>query len=242
VSGNPPGQADRSGPERLAHILGHRFADPALLRQALTHPSAFGGTPAHRRGPSYERLEFLGDRVLGLVIADMLYRTFPEESEGALARRLAELARKETIARVARTLGLGDYLVVSRSEEEGGGRSNPSLLADACEAVMGALYLDGGLPAARAFIEKHWRPLLIEDARPPKDAKTALQEWAQGRGLPLPVYRVRSAEGPPHEPVFEVEVIVEGRSPVVGTGRSRRAAEQAAAAALLNEIQGGMHG
>lgn len=230
--------AASAGPQSLADRLGHRFNDPVLLQQALTHSSAFGAVPARRRGISYERLEFLGDRVLGLVVADMLYRAFPEESEGALARRLAELARMETIARVARTIGLGAHLVVSRSEEEGGGRENPSLLADACEAVMGALFLDGGLDAARRFIERHWRALLSEDVRPPKDAKTALQEWAQGRGLPLPAYRIRSAEGPPHEPVFEVEVSIEGRAPMAGTGRSRRAAEQEAAAALLAEVKG----
>lgn len=236
VSSGPPGSGDL---ESLAARLGHEFRDPALLRQALTHSSAFGAVPARRRGTSYERLEFLGDRVLGLVVADMLYRAFPEESEGALARRLAELARMETIARVARAIGLGEHLVVSRSEEESGGRENPSLLADAGEAVMGALYLDGGLEAARAFIERHWQALLYEDVRPPKDAKTALQEWAQGRGLPLPVYRVRGAEGPPHEPVFDVEVSVEGQPPVSGNGRSRRAAEQAAAAALLAAVKGG---
>jgi ribonuclease-3 len=220
----------------LADILGHRFADPTLLQQAFTHSSAFGAAAARRRGLSYERLEFLGDRVLGLVVAEMLYRAFPDESEGALARRLAELARKETIARVASALDLGRHLVVSRGEEEGGGRGNPSLLADACEAVIGAIYLDGGLAPAKAFVERHWWPLLSEDVRPPKDAKTALQEWAQGSGLPLPVYRIKSSEGPPHEPVFEIEVVVEGRPPVSGSGRSRRAAEQAAAAALLAEV------
>ncbi len=229
-------------PGDLAEILGHRFAEPALLTQAFTHSSAFGAAATRRRGSSYERLEFLGDRVLGLVVAEMLYDAFPEESEGALARRLAELARKETIARVAQSLGLGRHLVISRGEEEGGGRTNPSLLADACEAVVGALYLDGGLAPAKAFIVRHWRPLLAEDIRPPKDAKTALQEWAQGSGLPLPAYRITASEGPPHDPVFAVEVAVEGRAPVTGSGRSRRAAEQAAAAALLAEVRSGRRG
>jgi ribonuclease-3 len=224
------------GPTDLAEILGYRFADTGLLQQAFTHSSAFGSAAGRHRSLSYERLEFLGDRVLGLVIAEMLYQRFPEETEGALARRLAELARKETIARVALSLDLGRHLVISRGEEEGGGRDNPSLLADVCEAVIGALYLDGGLGPAKAFIERNWRKLLAEDVRPPKDAKTALQEWAQGSGLPLPSYRIRSSEGPPHDPVFEVEVAVEGRPPVAGTGRSRRAAEQAAAAALLAAV------
>lgn len=233
VSGHP---ASAAGLAELAERLGHPFADPALLQQAFTHSSAFGTAAGRRRGMSYERLEFLGDRVLGLVLSEMLYRAFPHESEGALARRLAELARKETIARVANALDLGRHLILSRGEEEGGGRANPSLLSDACEAMIGALYLDGGLAPAKRFIERYWQPILAEDARPPKDAKTALQEWAQGSGLPLPVYRIRSSEGPPHEPVFEVEVLVEGRAPVTGTGRSRRAAEQAAASALLAEV------
>src|SRR3546814_13432491 len=118
----------------------------------------------------------LGDRVLGLVVAEMLYRAFPNETEGALARRLAELARKESIARVAASLDLGRHLVISRGEEEGGGRKNPSLLADVCAAVIGAMYLDGGLAPAKAFVERHWQALLAEDTRPPKDAKTAPQD------------------------------------------------------------------
>lgn len=230
-----------TGSPDLAEVLGYRFADPTLLQQAFTHSSAFGAAAGRRRGLSYERLEFLGDRVLGLIVAEMLYHAFPGESEGALARRLAELARKESIARVAASLDLGRHLVISRGEEEGGGRKNPSLLADVCEAVIGAMYLDGGLAPAKAFVERHWQALLAEDTRPPKDAKTALQEWAQGSGLPLPVYRIRSSEGPPHDPVFEVEVAVEGRPPAVGSGRSRRAAEQAAAAALLAAVRSTTH-
>lgn len=230
------------GSPDLAEVLGYRFADPTLLQQAFTHSSAFGAAASRRRGLSYERLEFLGDRVLGLIIAEMLYHAFPEESEGALARRLAELARKESIARVAVSLDLGRHLVISRGEEEGGGRKNPSLLADVCEAVIGAMYLEGGLAPAKAFVELHWQPLLAHDTRPPKDAKTALQEWAQGAGLPLPVYRIRSSEGPPHDPVFEVEVTVDGRPPEVGSGRSRRAAEQAAAAALLAVVRSKSNG
>jgi ribonuclease-3 len=230
-----------SGWPDLAEILGYRFDDPTLLQQAFTHSSAFGAAAGRRRGLSNERLEFLGDRVLGLAVAEMLYRAFPNETEGALARRLAELARKESIARVSASLDLGKHLVISRGEEEGGGRKNPSLLADACEAVIGAIYLDGGLAPAKAFIERHWQPLLAEDTRPPKDAKTALQEWAQGSGLPLPAYRIRGSEGPPHDPVFEIEVTVEGQPPMVGSGRSRRVAEQAAAAALLAAVRSRKH-
>ncbi len=230
--------------DALAGPLGHRFADEGLLREALTHPSATAagrGSRGTRRaaGRPYERLEFLGDRVLGLVVAHMLYAAFPRESEGALAKRLAALVRRDTVARVARSLGLGDHLVLSRGEAESGGRSSPTVLADALEAVIGALYLDGGLPAAEAFVRRRWQPLLQEDVRPPQDAKTALQEWAQGAGLPLPDYELVASEGPPHSPLFRVAVHVAGLPPARGTGRSKQAAQQAAAAAMLERIAAG---
>ncbi len=226
----------------LADAFGHRFARPELLREALTHPSASGpgsakssrARPARQRG--YERLEFLGDRVLGLVVADLLYHAFPQEDEGALAKRLAVLARKDTLARVAVDAGLGAHLVLSKAESQTGGRNNPTMLADACEAVIGALYLDGGLDAAAGFIRRYWQPLMAAETRPPQDAKTALQEWAQGQGLPLPIYKTVRTEGPPHEPLFAVEVQVEGRPPVTGAGRTKRAAEQVAAGALLDRV------
>ncbi len=221
--------------QTLAAALGHEFARPELLDQALTHPSATARA-------TYERLEFLGDRVLGLVIADMVYRAFPDEPEGALARRFTALVRKEALARVAETIDLGAHLRVSRGEAEQGGRSSMSLLADACEAVIAALFLDGGLEAARRFVERWWQPLLAEQAEPPQDAKTALQEWAQGQGLPLPAYRLVGSTGPPHDPVFDVEVSLPERSPAQGRGRSRRAAELAAAAALLAWLKAGSHG
>jgi ribonuclease-3 len=184
----------------------------------------------------YERLEFLGDRVLGLVVAHMLYAAFPAESEGALAKRLAALVRRETVARVAEAVGLGRHLVLSRGEADSGGRSSRTVLADAFEALIGALYLDAGLAAADHFIRRHWQPLLEADARPPQDAKTALQEWAQGSGLPLPRYAMVASEGPPHSPTFCVEVQVGDLTPARGTGRSKQLAQQAAAAAMLQEI------
>lgn len=234
--------------ETLGTVIGHRFAQPELLREALTHPSA--STPSasrparsrHARQRGYERLEFLGDRVLGLVLADLLYNAFPQEDEGALAKRLAALARKETLARVAAAADLGGHLVMSRAEAQGGGRKNPTLLADACEAVIGALYLDGGLDAAAGFIRRFWQPLMTAEARPPQDAKTALQEWAQGAGLPLPEYRTVRTEGPPHEPLFAVELQVAGQPPVTATGRTKRAAEQAAATQLLEQLRAVGHG
>ncbi len=211
----------------LAERLGHRFARPELLREALTHASA--GTAAAR---DYQRLEFLGDRVLGLVIADLLLRRHPEENEGALARRHVALVRAETLAEVADGIGLGAFLILSSGEDGSGARSNRGLLADACEALIGALYLDGGLPAAECFIESQWSQLLAASV-PERDAKTALQEWAQGRSLPLPDYTVLERMGPDHAPVFTVEVRVEGLPPARAEGPSKRIAEQSAAAMLL---------
>ncbi|MCH7930930.1 MAG: ribonuclease III [Proteobacteria bacterium] len=214
---------------RAAEVLGHDFARPALLAEALTHPSARGGG-------GYERLEFLGDRVLGLIVADMLMAAFPAEPEGALSKRLAALVRREALARVGESLAVGDLLAMSRGEDEAGGRSNPAILADAVEALIGALYLDGGMAAAGAFVRGHWTAMMEADGTPPQDSKTRLQEWAQGGSLPLPSYATVAAEGPPHSPTFEVEVSVEGHAPERGRGPSKRAAEQAAAKKLLAGI------
>lgn len=224
----------------LERLVGHRFRDQQLLRQAVTHASLLQRR-GDRAGAGYERLEFLGDRVLGLLVAELLFRNFPREDEGALARRFAALVSRDGLARVAGRIGLGRFLQLGQGEQEGGARDNPALLADACEAVIGALYIDGGLEAARRFVEPNWEPLVAEDLRPPQDAKTALQEWAQGQGLPLPAYRLVSAEGPPHEPHFTVEVRVSDRGSAVGAGRSKRAAEQTAAQELLRQLAGG-HG
>lgn len=216
--------------DSLAAALGHDFADPGLLREALTHPSA--AVP----GPSYERLEFLGDRVLGLAVADLLMARFGAESEGDLARRLAALVTREPLVEVARAVGLGRFIRLAKAEEDTGGRENPAILADCCEAVIGALYLDGGFEAARGFIARHWEGLIAADLTPPQDAKTALQEWAQGRKKPLPQYRTVAAEGPAHEPLFRVEVSVEGHPPVTAQGPTKRAAERAAAQELLHRL------
>ncbi len=212
----------------------HRFANRQLLREALTH-SSVSGRQRHAKFNN-ERLEFLGDRVLGLLIADLLFTSHAQEGEGALSRRHAALARRETLAEIAAELELGGWLVLARSEEEGGGRGNPALLADALEAVLGALYLDGGLTVAEAFVRRHWEVRLASMGAPPRDAKTALQEWAQGHGLALPAYRVMGTEGPPHAPSFEVAVTVADLAPETGVGNSKRAAEQAAAERLLTRL------
>lgn len=217
--------------DALQADLGHAFADESLLRRALVHTST-GAV----RGENYERLEFLGDRVLGLIVAELLFETFEDEDEGALAKRFTQLVRGETLARVARGLDLGAHIVLAPSEADAGGQENPSILADVCESVLAALYLDGGLDAAKAVVRTHFTPLMEEDLRPPKDAKTALQEWAQGRGLPLPVYRETDRSGPAHAPMFEVSASVQGHAPETASGASKRAAEQTAAAALMKRL------
>lgn len=217
----------------LATTLGHDFARLDLLAIALTHPSAARPGEA----PSYERLEFLGDRVFGLVLADMLMARFPNESEGDLARRHAPLVSRDSLVAVARGIGLGRFLRMSPGEAGAGTRDSASVMADSLEAVFGALYLDGGLAAAAPVIERLWSPLIAAAPTPPLEAKTALQEWAQGRGRPLPVYRTVATSGPPHKPVFVVEVQVEGLPSATGSGGAKRIAEQDAACALLDAAQ-----
>lgn len=219
--------------------LGHAFARPELLEQALTHRSAVRARGKVSEG--YERLEFLGDRVLGLLVAELLVHRFPREQEGELTRRHTALVRRDTLVRVARSIKLGANLRLSKGEAEAGSRDSPTVLADACEAVIAALFLDGRLEAVRPFIERYWNPLVAESATPPRDAKTALQEWAQGKKLPLPSYTTVVIEGPSHQPLFTVEVAVEGTAPVSAQGRSKRAAEQAAAKLLLAQARVGEH-
>ncbi len=213
----------------LEAVLGHDFADQNLLAEALTHSSHGPGAWQ----PTYERLEFLGDRVLGLVVAEMLLKHFPGEEEGALARRHSALVMGGTLARIGGGIGLSAHVIMSRGEDETGGRNKPNLLADVLEAVIAALYLDGGLETAAEFIEKHWRPLMDSTPTPPQDAKTALQELVQGEGKPLPDYELLSRRGPDHAPLFTVRARIADIQPETATGPTKRAAEQAAAKAVL---------
>jgi len=199
-----------------------------MLTRALTHSSAGGA--------DNERLEFLGDRVLGLIISELLIDQYPTEKEGALALKLNALVRMETCARVAEAVGIDRELILAPSEDRSGGRKKSAILGDACEAVIGALYLDGGIDAARKFIVKHWQPLLSEVTGDLRDPKNALQEWAQGRKLGTPTYRVSRREGPDHAPRFTVEVSVRGYDSAMGDGLSLRSAEQAAARALMQKL------
>ncbi len=211
--------------------IGYRFNEAGLIERALTHVSALKG-PRNPAG-SYQRLEFLGDHVLGLVVSDMLFRAFPRADEGELSHRLADLVRKETCAEVARVIDLGAAVKLGGAEVQGGGRRRATILADVCEALIGAVFLDGGYAAAANFVERFWRDRMLTSVRPLRDAKTMLQEWAQARGLPTPSYREVARTGPHHNPEFRVAVDLPDREPAEGHGRSKRAAEQAAAAAML---------
>ena len=236
-----------SAGEDPALLIGHVFARPELLAEALTHPSVpsparAGRRRGGRRGEParqhhYERLEFLGDRVLGLVIADLLWHRFENELEGDLTSRLGDLVRRDTLARVAREIGLDRHLRLSPTEAAAGAARNPAILADVCEAVIAAVYLDGGYDAAVAFVERFWEPLIAEMKAPPRAPKTALQEWAQGRGLALPAYDVVATSGPAHALHFTVVARVGQIAEATGTASSKRAAETAAAAALLEQLK-----
>jgi ribonuclease-3 len=215
----------------LEETIGYRFSDAELLERALTHISALKG--AQGRTGSYQRLEFLGDHVLGLAISEMLFEAFPKADEGELSRRLADLVRRETCADVARVVDLGEALRLGASEVRAGGRSRGAILADVCESLIGAIFLDGGYQAALAFVQRFWAERMRKPARPLRDPKTVLQEWAQARGLPTPSYREVERTGPHHDPVFRVAVTLPERAPAEGKGRSKRAAEQAAASELL---------
>lgn len=208
--------------------IGHGFRDKGLLRRALTHTSA-----ATRGQGSYQRLEFLGDRVLAIIVADMLYASYPDADEGELARRLNALVKRETCADVARELGLGAALRLGPGEASTGGREKAAILADVMEALIAAVYLDGGLEAARKLVRREWEPRMAAPTAPLRDAKTMLQEWLQGRGLPAPRYVLVERCGPDHDPRFTIAVEISGQDGASANGRSKREAEQAAATAVL---------
>ncbi len=223
-------------------IFGHSFNDPALLSEALTHRSAaHGRRPAHRKGErrgvgSNERLEFVGDRVLGLLIAEWLIERFPEEQEGELGPRQAHLVSRAVLASIAERAGLSRMLDIGRSEAAAGVGNSANVMADAMEASLGALYLDGGLDAARHFVRSAWLPAMEAQIVPPKDAKTALQEWLMARGLALPIYSEQARSGPSHSPEFVIKVSGGGRD-ATGTAKSKRVAEREAASALLDLLK-----
>jgi ribonuclease III len=217
----------------FAQRIGHNFANPALLVRAITHASLASPTR-----PDNERLEFLGDRVLGLVMAEALFLADATAREGQMAPRYNALVRKETCADVARDIGLGDVLKLGRSEMLSGGRRKDALLGDALEAVIAAVYLDAGFDAARALILRLWAGRIGAVAQDARDAKSALQEWAQARGMAPPTYTELARSGPDHGPIFTVEVRLDTGECENASAGSKRTAEQSAARALLARMEG----
>jgi ribonuclease III len=213
----------------LEKALGHRFKDQDLVVRALTHSSTRGNGSRNDN----ERLEFLGDRVLGLAISSALIENYPDAVEGDLARRFNQMVKRETCAAVGRSITLGRHLILSDSEASSGGRDKDTILADAIEALLGAAHIDAGFDKANAIVIKLWQSLLAGKTNAEADPKSALQEWAQGRGLALPRYVEVARSGPDHAPRFISEVRITGCKPAQGTGASKRAAEQAAATAML---------
>jgi ribonuclease-3 len=216
----------------FAGRLGHDFATPDLLVHAITHGSISSATR-----PDNQRLEFLGDRVLGLVMAEALLAADRQAAEGQLAPRFNALVRKETCADVARAIDIGAVLKLGRSEQMSGGRRKQALLGDAMEAVIAAVYLDAGFEAARAVILRHWTALIEKVETDARDAKTALQEWAQARRLPPPLYTEIAREGPDHAPVFTIEARLISGEAEQARANSKRAAEQGAAIALMARLE-----
>ena len=217
--------------DAITSKLGYAFKDPNLLKRALTHASADAIT-------SNERLEFLGDRVLGLIIAEKLHAFYPDDAEGALALKFNALARGAACAKAATDAGLAEHVILANSEKSAGGRDKPAILSGVCEAVIAALYLDGGMDVARVFVERYWSGQFDELSHDMRDAKTRLQEWAQARpGKDAPVYTLRERAGPDHAPRFIVEAKVSGFDAVTGEGGSKRQAEQDAAQKLLSQVE-----
>jgi len=208
--------------------LGHEFKNPALLLSALTHGSR------HDASDTYQRLEFLGDRVLSLVIAEALFHQFPDEHEGSLAARLSLLVRAETCAQVGQALRLEDHIILGTMERRKGVQRMASVLGDVVEALIGALYLDGGMEVAKGFILRNWQGLLARDVSELKDAKTFVQEWALARAYALPHYEVQKREGPQHAPIFTISLQVGSLAPSLGEGSSKQLAEMDAARAFIN--------
>lgn len=209
--------------------LGYYFSNPDTLDRALTHSS--------RGIENYERLEFLGDRVLGLVIAEILYRCFPFEKEGSLARRHSALACTETLAKIARDLDVPGIVIASSAELASGGNKQDNLLADCMEAIIGAIFIDKGYVPCQEVITSLWGDRIYTLSQPPVDSKTALQEWAQARGLPIPAYEIIERSGPDHAPQFKIRVTLQGIEPVEAVGGTRRTAEKQVAQVMLDNLQ-----
>lgn len=216
---------EKSQADWLADLLPEKPVDIELYNRALTHGST--------GQPDYQRLEFLGDRILGLVISEMLYRRYPDEAEGRLSHRLNALVAGSTCAEIARQINLNSYIRLGKQARDDGAQQSDNVLGDAMEAIIGALYLDHGLDAARILIERLWGTMIETAQGAPKHPKSALQEWCAANGRKVPDYQITKKEGPPHAMRFEITVTVKGFDPVSATANSKQAAETAAALAFL---------
>lgn len=224
---------DAAKRDACQEVIGYRFKDGSLLDRAMTHRSAVqSGHPEW----SNERLEFLGDRVLGLIVAGFLIERFPKDREGALALRLNALVSRDACAEIGASLELDRFLIVDRVERAAGAARRPSLLSNATEALLGAIYLDGDLRAATKFVRQHWKEALQGAEEVQRDPKSVLQEYAQAHGGPTPEYELVGQKGPDHKPIFTVSVRIEGEAAETGTGASKQDAERAAAAAMLKRV------
>lgn len=214
----------------LSHKLGHTFKNIKLLEEALTHSSS-------SEDINYERLEFLGDSVLSLIITTLLVEKFHNETEGDLAKRRASLINGKSLHNIANIIGLGSYIILSEGEANTGGRTNPKILEDTVEAIIGAIYIDGGLSPCKDFILKYWNDIIENDVNPPVDNKTFLQEWAQSKGYALPEYKIIEKTGPDHRPSFVVQVSVGDLPPCNASSYSKKEAEKEAAELMINYIK-----
>jgi len=210
-------------------LCGYKFKDPGLLERALTHPSLSGKI-------NYQRMEFLGDRVIGLIIADWLLERFPDEAEGKLNSRFTQLVRKETLAEICLEMDIRDRIRMTPSADSDGTREKVAILSDICEAVIGAVYIDGGIDSACKLIHSYWKTRIDAGSVDLRDSKTQLQEWAQARGIAIPEYDMVGRSGPDHNPIFTIEVRLGSGMTATGEGTSKRAGEQEAAGTLLKKL------
>lgn len=222
--------------DTISKVINYKFTDYAILEEALTHPSV-NKRNSEDQVISYERLEFLGDSVLNMVVSVMLFKMFPEEKEGALAKRKTDLVCGSTIANVAKEIELGNFIIMNNSERCNGGKCNLKNLENSLEALIGAIYIDGGLESVEKFIIRHWEKLAKDILDPPQDPKTSLQEWTQRNKLPLPKYELVKQTGPAHNPEFTISVCIESYDKVSACAPSKKIAEQKAAELILEKIK-----
>lgn len=219
----------------ISRVIDYEFKDSFVLKEALTHPSV-NQRNSKNQTVNYERLEFLGDSILNMIISVMLFKLFPDEKEGALARRKTDLVCGHTIASIAQEIKLGDFIIMNNGERCNGGECNLKNLENALEALIGAIYIDGGFESVEKFITKYWEELARKTLNPPRDPKTLLQEWTQKNKLSLPEYELIKQDGPAHKPKFTMSVYVESYSIICAKAYSKRVAEQKAAELMLEMI------